>query len=651
MARTGRRFPSKPIILGGLQLAASVVAAPTGLPPQTVHVVQSHYPQRIHGGRDADVTLPQRQALAVTITPPRTVTIIDTSAPRRQRSGRVIAPRPAALAAFTPYQGPLRTTLLVEASTPRRRLRSVVIGPQRQALAAAVQAAFVAPPKTTSIVEAASPRRQRRSLVIGPQRQSLAAVTQAVFVAPPRPVVVQARTPLQRRRGGAVIAPHPFAVIVTPPRTVTVVDSAALQRRRPRTGRVIVPRPVIVTGNPPRTVTVVDQAAFRPRRHRRSRIILPSARPTTAAVTPTLITTPATGYVTVGDTSSTSVGDTGLVAVGSTGSALVGDTGIPRFSYAPTDVCVLGYSNQALGGTDVAAVEALIGRSFHGLRQNADISTNWVNTGAHISQFDLGRTASYRALQNDPATESYAAAISGTYDARFTTTVTNIVNSGRWSTTNPFIICYGHEVTVPQWDPLGTTQQFIDAFRHFRVLLDSLGASVHSVTGAFIGGPIIMAYVGWDRMFTNGSVNSPLPGKSYTDYDPDLGSSPAPAGTSYYELVGSDVYNNLSGGVVQYGTVAATLLDDVRAQAVARNKDWMIGEIACADGATSQNHTDKAAWWDSIRVYLDGCGTTSPGVCRYMFTTIKTDSNLYNVDSSAQSTAAWQRLGFDSYYA
>jgi hypothetical protein len=288
--------------------------------------------------------------------------------------------------------------------------------------------------------------------------------------------------------------------------------------------------------------------------------------------------------------------------------------------------------------------------AFATLRQNADISTNWVNTGQHIAQFDTGRTASYRALQNDPSTESYAAAIAGTYDARFTTTVNNIVNSHRWSTTNPFIVCYGHEVTVSSWDPLGTKQQFIDAYRHFRLLLDSLGASVTSVTGAAVGGPIIMAYVGWDRMFTNGTVNSPPAGKAYSDYDPDLGSSPAPPGTTYYTLVGSDVYNNLVSGSLQYGTNAATLLADVKAQAVARNKDWMIGEFAAADGATAQNHADKAAWLDSMRTYLDGLGTTSPGVCRYVFSTIKTDANLYNIDSSAESTAAWQRWGNDSYY-
>src|SRR5207344_910622 len=78
--------------------------------------------------------------------------------------------------------------------------------------------------------------------------------------------------------------------------------------------------------------------------------------------------------------------------------------------------CALGYSDQTLGGVTLAGTEALLDRHFAGLRQNADISTNWVNTGQHIAQFDLGRKASYRAIQNDPATETYAAAIAGTYD-------------------------------------------------------------------------------------------------------------------------------------------------------------------------------------------------------------------------------------------
>lgn len=318
----------------------------------------------------------------------------------------------------------------------------------------------------------------------------------------------------------------------------------------------------------------------------------------------------------------------------------------------PSRVCVLGVSDQALGGVVIATVEGQIGRQFHGLRQNADISTNWVNTGGHITQYGNGKTTSYRACQNDPATETYAAAISGTYDTRFTTTVTNIVNSGKWTPANPFIICYGHETTVAQWAPLGSAQGFIDAFRHYRNLADSLGATVRTKAGVYQAGCIVMAYVGWDRMFvgTNG-VGPPTAGQGVDDYDPDKGSSPAPAGTSYYEYIGSDVYNVLdSPGVLRYGTDALTLLTPLVNAAIVRNKDFIIGEMGCPDGATTLDHTNKAAWLDSLRVGLIARGQHRPGVCRALLTTVKASAENYNVDSSAESLAAFQRIGASTYF-
>jgi hypothetical protein len=342
------------------------------------------------------------------------------------------------------------------------------------------------------------------------------------------------------------------------------------------------------------------------------------------------------------------VGDTGsVIALGASGETLA-----KKHSQASTRVCTLGVSDQALGGVVIATVEGQIGRIFTGLRENADISTNWVNTGSHITQYGNGKTTSYRACQNDPATETYAAAIAGTYDASWTTLVTNIRNSGKWTPTNPFILCYGHETTVAQWAPLGTAQQFIDAYRHFRNLTDSLGATVRTKNGTYQGGCIVMAYVGWDRMFVGANgIGPPTAGQGVDDYDPDKGSSPAPAGSSYYEYLGSDVYNVLdSPGVLRYGTDALTLLAPLVNAAVARNKDFIIGEMGCPDGATSQDHTNKALWLDSLRLGLIARGRYKPGVCRALLTTVKASVENYNVDSSAESLAAFQRLGASTYF-
>jgi hypothetical protein len=79
------------------------------------------------------------------------------------------------------------------------------------------------------------------------------------------------------------------------------------------------------------------------------------------------------GYVTGLPASGTvtAVGDGGLVLVGSSGTlGQTGASGLVGSAYAPQDVCTLGYSNQVLGGVVVGDVETLIGRQFHGLRQN-----------------------------------------------------------------------------------------------------------------------------------------------------------------------------------------------------------------------------------------------------------------------------------------
>jgi hypothetical protein len=84
--------------------------------------------------------------------------------------------------------------------------------------------------------------------------------------------------------------------------------------------------------------------------------------------------------------------------------------------------------------------------------------------------------------------------------------------------------------------------------------------------------------------------------------------------------------------------------------AITRNKDFVIGEMGCEDGATTTDHTNKAAWLDSLRVGLIARGASKPGVCRALLTTIKASAENYNVDSSAESLAAYQRLGASTYF-
>lgn len=327
---------------------------------------------------------------------------------------------------------------------------------------------------------------------------------------------------------------------------------------------------------------------------------------------------------------------------------MTGKTRVLQRRFSRTQVCTLGYSNQT-SPTDIPTLEASLGRKFHGLRQNRQLTDasaqNWQTA---IDDYNAGRgPITYRSIQLN--TGLYTDVTSGVWDATLTTWFNNLKAANLWQPGHA-ILTFMHEVALASNDFLGTSQNFIDAYRHIRLLGDSLGVSYQSVTGHYIGGPAKWAYTGWLRQFTNGSVDSPTAGKSYSDYDPDLGSSPAPTGTTYYDYVSVDPYNNLVSGSLKYGTNAATLLDGPRNAAITRGKEWMIGELGCQDGATSQNNTDKAAWLDSVRVYLNGLGSHGPGVCRHLLTTQETGS-LYNWDSSAEALAAGQRLAASTYFS
>lgn len=307
----------------------------------------------------------------------------------------------------------------------------------------------------------------------------------------------------------------------------------------------------------------------------------------------------------------------------------------PKQIAPPTAVIPIGYSNQNLGSTNVAAIEAILGRKFHGLRQNQQY-TNPTLTGPSgaIAEFDAGRTLSYRSIQFNTAPGGWAAAATGAFDSQLVAFCNNVIAAGRWTLENPFWVCLHHEATT-SGGVFGTPGY--SAADHKAMWQHCV--PVMLATGA----PIRFAYIGWDRMFVGANgIGPPNAGEGFDDLDP---------GATLYSRIGSDPYNQVdSPGVLRYGTDAATLLDPIRQAAIARGMDWMIGEVGCADGATTQDHVNKAAWWDSVRQYLDAIpADAASGVCRAMLTT-QESGGLYNWDSSAEATAAAARLGGDPYF-
>ena len=298
---------------------------------------------------------------------------------------------------------------------------------------------------------------------------------------------------------------------------------------------------------------------------------------------------------------------------------------------AASQVAVLGYSNQT-SPTDIPTLEAAIGRGFHGLRQNQQYNNTSISFA--ITDYDAGRTFSYRSIQFNTAPGGWAAAATGTFDSSLVALCNAITAANRWTTQNPFWLTLHHEATT-SGGVFGTTG-FLAA--------DYKAMWAHCVPVMLAtGAPIAFAYVGWDRMFVGqNGVGPPTAGQSFDDLDP---------GTSLYSRIGSDPYNQVdSPGVLRYGTNAATLLDPIRNAALARDMDWMMGEMGCSDGSTSQDHLNKAAWLDSLRTYVNTLGAYGPGVCRAVLTTQETGS-LYNWDSSAEALAAGARFGGDTYFS
>ena len=311
----------------------------------------------------------------------------------------------------------------------------------------------------------------------------------------------------------------------------------------------------------------------------------------------------------------------------------------PRSRISP-----LGFGNQTLGGVNPTTVEGLLGRSFTGTRQNQAYTTTGISTA--ITDYDAGRRLAYRSIQLDTVPGGWAAAATGAADAQITTFCQNVQNAARWNAANPFLVCLHHECTL---SPFGTAtftaSDYKAMWQHIVPFCDSNGWTVHRSDGTYnANGVIDFALVGWDRMFVGANgIGGPTAGQGIDDVDP---------GSQYYRYLGSDVYNPIdSPGVLRYSTDASLLVTPLINASISRGKDFIIGEMGCEDAATSQDHTNKAAWIDSFRSLILARGAHKPGVCRALLLTIKASAENYNVDSSPEALAAFQRLAASTYFS
>jgi hypothetical protein len=328
--RTGRAFPTRPIIGQRQALAVPPPVATRLIEPQVVTLVDEAAPRRRIRGGVVQSRWPGYQSAALPPTPrlidPVVQSLVDETTPRRHTRGSVAAVRPSAVGVVVAPPRQYLQTLVPEAA-PRRHPGRVV-APRW----AAYQ--WVGLPPVTRLVEPIvqglgaelAPRRHVHGSVIAPGVQAAAASAGAPPppVTPPRTVtVLRAATP-RRARSGHVTQLRVITAPVKPPRPV-VIDLCPATTRRQQRGHVVVGRPVTSPVSPPRPLVMHGLAA---KRTGRTRVTI--GRTIVVAATGSAFSEAAlTGYVTVGAQDGVQVGSSGQPGARATADPVSGATGQP----------------------------------------------------------------------------------------------------------------------------------------------------------------------------------------------------------------------------------------------------------------------------------------------------------------------------------
>jgi len=311
-----------------------------------------------------------------------------------------------------------------------------------------------------------------------------------------------------------------------------------------------------------------------------------------------------------------------------------------------------GCTGQEIASTIQAAADS-IGRPFVANRFNQNMTH--ASTGGQAAAFDAGRYLNFRNANWQTDAPKLAIpwdeVAAGLHDDLIDALGAAILADPRWTDTNPYLYSPHHEMTVNTVNQTGlgavagnTKQAYIDQFRRVRTRWDAAGVTRKKADGTPNGGVCDFCYVPYIGMWMD-----PTPDATLDEMDPDLGSSPAPGGTSYYEYGGGDVYNKVVGGHLRYGTDAAAVFDPIHDYFAAVGKRMVIPELGVSDGPDQVNHDEKAAFIASMADVLEAYGD-GPGSVFMLCWTLGA-SGLYQFDSSPESLAAAQDMGNRAYFS
>jgi hypothetical protein len=321
--------------------AASAPAAPTVTPLPKQTVIQASTRGTLQNRtRNSNVYIGRTSADDVVVTPRPIGVVGRPTLLRVRRWSHVIAP-PVQLAAASVPAAPTVTPprpIIIQAGQPRQRRHAASVQNRWPGYQWVGLPPISPLPKQVvqdqAALETARLERRRGAIIAPPVQLSAASgSTPPPFTGPfPRPVVITMRPATPRQaRSGHIIQARTLTAPTAPPRPTIVDLCPATTTRRQRGGHVIVGRPVALPGIRPRP-SVIQRATTRRQRRGGVWVEGPQMAVFGSAAPPpsTLITTPLTGYVSVGDSGIVAGGDTGRPGAGDTGFVKTGDTGFPH---------------------------------------------------------------------------------------------------------------------------------------------------------------------------------------------------------------------------------------------------------------------------------------------------------------------------------
>jgi len=290
-----------------------------------------------------------------------------------------------------------------------------------------------------------------------------------------------------------------------------------------------------------------------------------------------------------------------------------------------TGTCILG-----VWSLNVGLLQSQLGRMFRGIRWNQSMQTP-IPAKSELEWFRQGHWMIYRAVNaqtrsggRKPVCISWRGIANGAHDAYFESAAHSL-RASAFTRTHPYFFSFAHEQIVNNSSQCGnkacgSPADYIAAYRHVRNIFNNAGASVsHGGNVRFVWAPVASQFRVPDHPY----------GAPTVDPGPD-----------YYDYVGVDAYNRRAGRDLEFST-ASSMLGAAHNYAKMRGKQMIIAEYGIADGPSSTDNHQKAAFLLNTASQIASWGASGAGS---VYSWMLTDLGTYRIDSSPASLAAMRKI-------